>query len=289
VNRVLVTGASGALGRAFVEHLARLGCEIVAIGRQAASGSPPTIQCDIRDQAALATAVTRAAPDVIVHLAATFAGSLAEAYATNVAPAQHLLELMESTRSGGRIVLVGSAAEYGVVLPEENPVREDRVLAPVSVYGLSKAWQTQLASYYAARGVNVVCARIFNLIGPGVSNSLFAGRVQNQIDEVKLGRRSVVEVGSLTAVRDYLSTKAAARLLYLIALKGNAGAVYHVASGKPTVMRDLLLQQLEAHGLDSSVVRESPSLSNRTGYDVPRIYADITKTMKLDSASATHV
>jgi GDP-4-dehydro-6-deoxy-D-mannose reductase len=233
----------------------------------------------------LSAAFQRADPDLVLHLAATFSGELAEICAVNVEPARHLLDLVRRSGNRARVVLIGSAAEYGVVSPGENPLREDHVLMPVSAYGVSKAWQTQLMGLYCSDGVDVICARVFNLWGPGVSDRLFAGRLRRQIDEVLAGTRGRIEVGPTNAVRDYLSTAEAAVQLMAIASRGKAGQVYHVASGIPVTVRDWMVQQLNMAGLDASLVQESPGLSNRSGYDVPEIYADVSKTRGLLEAA----
>jgi len=179
------------------------------------------------------------------------------------------------------VLLVGSAAEYGAVAIEENPIREDHALHPQSVYGLTKSWQTQLAGFYARRGVQVVVARLFNLEGPGLSTRLFVGRVQAQIEEVRKGVRSAFEFGPLGAIRDYVDSDEAARQMLAVALRGEPGQVYHVGSGKPVTMRTLLERLLASQEIAGIPVHESPALTNRAGYDVPAIYADMTKTLQL--------
>jgi nucleoside-diphosphate-sugar epimerase len=282
VTTVLVTGATGPLGRAVIAQMKALGdYKVIAAGRNL-TGDQENIRCDMSDRAQIEAAVARAHPDLILHLAAvTVASDLAAAYAVNVAPAQHTLEFVQRTGLRTRVVLIGSAAEYGTVLPEENPVREDRILRPVSVYGVSKAWQSQLVGLYCGRGLDVLCARIFNLWGPGMSDRLFAGRLQNQIDEVVAQRKSVIELGSLAAIRDYVSVEEAATQLLSIAAHGNSGEIYHIATGVPITMRELTIRALAAHNLDFSIVREAPNLSNRAGYDVPVIYASMDKTNRL--------
>jgi GDP-4-dehydro-6-deoxy-D-mannose reductase len=282
VKSVLVTGAGGALGRAVLAALRRAGGQVItAAGRTGAGEADASVPCDVRDPVQLSAVFQRADPDLVLHLAGTFRGELAELCAVNVEPARNLLDLVRRSASRARVVLIGSAAEYGVVGPGENPLPETHVLMPVSPYGVSKAWQTQLVGFYSSHGVDVVCARVFNLWGPGLSESLFAGRLQRQIDEVLAGTRSRIEVGPANAVRDYLSTEEAAVQLMAIASRGMAGHVYHVASGIPIRVRDWMLQQLEKSGLDASVVQESPGLSNRSGYDVPEIFADVSKTRGL--------
>ena len=96
----------------------------------------------------------------------------------------------------------------------------------------------------------------------------------------------MIEIGSLSATRDYLTTAEAADQILSIAEHADSGRVYHVASGIPVTMRDVLVRYLAINNLDISIVRESSELTSRTGYDVPVIYADITNTEQLMKRSA---
>lgn len=284
MKRVLITGATGALGRAVVNYAKRLGTYQIFITSNCSVFNEKSIvnlRCDFRSLPQLSNAYEIAQPDLVLHLGGVSPENLTEAFLINVAPAAHLLELIKTKGSKTKIVLVGSAAEYGRVGPEENPIDEEHMLSPLSIYGLSKVWQTQLIELYASWGVDVVCARVFNLFGPGVSEKLFAGRIQNQIDAIKKGLKSTIEVGSLAAVRDYISTSDAAQLLYNIAEQGIAGHVYHIGSGEPISMRDFLIGQLQSNGLSPTLVHELEIHSNRSGYDVPVIFADMHKTRSL--------
>lgn len=283
MKTVLVTGATGALGQAAIVRLQDRGnCRVIAASRHCHDEGG--FHLDVSNREQIFAAIRNTEPDLVLHLAATFANDFDNAYTINVEATKHLLEIIQQVRLSTRVLLIGSAAEYGVVRPEENPIREDHVLNPVSIYGLTKAWQTQLAGLYTSRGVDVVVARVFNLDGPKLSKRLFIGRLQEQIDEVLTGRKSVIEVGPLTATRDYISTYEAVDQILAIAAHGESGQVYHVASGKPVTMRDILIRYLDHHKLDASIVRESTALTNRIGYDVPAIYADVTRTMQLRDA-----
>ena len=46
-----------------------------------------------------------------------------------------------------RVLLVGSAAEYGRIEEADNPVSEAHPLRPISIYGLTKVMQTTLMAY----------------------------------------------------------------------------------------------------------------------------------------------
>jgi GDP-4-dehydro-6-deoxy-D-mannose reductase len=286
VKRVLITGAMGALGRVVVEHIKKIGTyQIFATSTQVHTVHDDSVTvslCNFKNLDQLTAAFDLAQPDLILHLGGSLAVNLSDAYIMNVAPAAHLLELILSRGLNTRIVLIGSAAEYGVVKPQENPINEDHTLFPVSVYGISKAWQTQLLGFYATRGIDVICARIFNLYGPGLSEKLFAGRLQRKINDIKMGHQSIIEVGSLAAIRDYITITEAACQLLTIARHGIVGNIYHIASGNPVNMRDFLIKQLEIESLSSSLIHEATGYSNHSGYDVPVIFADMKKTQFLE-------
>lgn len=285
-KRVLLTGSTGALGRAVAGRLCGNPADFTVFAPRRCGHND---SLDLHDRNQIVHAIERTRPDLILHLAATFANEFDEAYAINVAASRCMLEAIEASGQPVRVMLVGSAAEYGPVLADENPINENRVLRPVSVYGLTKAWQTELAYLHASRGVDVVVARVFNLIGSHLSERLFAGRLLKQIDQIRRGERVRIEVGSLSAVRDYISIDDAVTQLLAIADLGEPGKVYHVASGQPITMRELLVRELAVHGLNESIVVEGASYTNRLGYDVPAIYADIGRTAALWRKREIHV
>jgi nucleoside-diphosphate-sugar epimerase len=280
MKSVLITGGNGALGSVLSNQLRQKGHAVVCGSRRAAPDQG-SVHLDLNDPDQLQAAIHSLRPEVIFHLAATFEPDFEAAYATNVRGAMNLLAAMRQAGVSARVVLAGSAAEYGLVAPEENPLRETRVLRPVATYGLTKSWQTTWGLMCAHQGDDVVVARVFNLWGAGLSTRLFAGRVEQQIRSVLEGKQDRIEVGPLSAVRDYISLAEAGVQLMAIADHGIQGAVYHVASGQPTTMRELLAKRLAQDQLTMDIVDEAASLTTRTGYDVPVIYADITLTSAL--------
>jgi GDP-4-dehydro-6-deoxy-D-mannose reductase len=93
--------------------------------------------------------------------------------------------------------------------------------------------------------------------------------------------RKTVEVGSLAASRDYISVDDASVQIVAIIERGQCGGIYHVASGQPVTMRELLQQMLAENGLEYDVTREQSGAPSK--YDVPIIFADISATEALCS------
>lgn len=283
--KILVTGASGALGRLLCRRLASDSGVEVLRADLAPGDVPGSFLCDVADASAVTALVGATRPDRIFHLAGSASNDFEAARSVNADGARFLCEAVRRCGLRARLVVIGSAAEYGLVEPAENPVPEARALKPVSVYGVTKAFQTQLAGFYATHhAVDVVVARPFNLFAPGLPENLFVGRAERLIAQFQRGEIAGLEFGNLSSARDYVDGEQALDQLLLIADKGVSGEVYHVASGRPIVMRELLARLLREASIDPAVVREAPERPTRMGTDVPMIYADISKTRALADA-----
>ena len=270
--KVLMIGSNGALGSALVRALKK---NEGAYSFFLTSRNPLdqiTEQLDIQDSPSLKRLIIKLMPDFIFNLAVNFSSNIESAIDINVRSSASLLEIVKENTPNCRVLLMGSAAEYGAVTPADNPVAESQPLNPVSVYGLTKSLQTQLVSYYAQLGVNVSVCRIFNLDGPGISESLFVGRLQKEVQEVLSGRKLHIELGSLDSIRDYINIEQAAQQIIDIALKGEAGEIYNVASGIPVKISELLERYLTDNNLPLAVVRSAKNLGSHVGYDLSLIH-----------------
>lgn len=279
MNSVLITGAMGVLGQAVAHHFGQAGYHVIQTGRNT-DNKHDFLQLDVLSLPNICKVIQATKPNLILHLAATFVNDFDLAFAVNFQGAKNLLQAMKQLNYESRVILIGSAAEYGLVQPKENPIQETRVLQPVSIYGISKSWQTQWGLMCAHQGQDVIIARIFNLAASQFSNRLFIGLINQQITAVLAGKQAEITVGPLSAVRDYISLEEASQQLLAISRYGKAGNIYHVASGKPVQMREFLQQCLMSHGLNMDIVNEAQH-SKRSGYDVPVIYADIARTHAL--------
>jgi len=274
----LVTGANGFSGRNLLEYLrGQPGAEVLGVGRSRLPGVDQ--ECAWEDAGAVQALLERWQPERIYHLVGSFTNEWRADWQANVETTRLLLEAVRAARLPCRILLVGSAAEYGELPPE--PVPETTPLRPVSLYGLTKVLQTELMGYHRRRhGLHLVLARTFNLFGAGCPTALFPGHVEREISRVKAGMQRKVRVGSLAAERDYLPVGDAVRAYARILEHGEPGEAYHVASGRPVRMAEFLATLLRPHGLGLDDV-EQPLAPAGNKPNVARAYADVRKLAAL--------
>jgi nucleoside-diphosphate-sugar epimerase len=283
--KVLVTGAGGFSGRHLVQYLAEnSSLEICCTSLTPRSGEANWFTCDLTERSATAALIEQVAPNRVYHLAGGNSNDYGADYQANVVSTRNLLESIAKTAPRCRVFLAGSSAEYGFVAEEENPVKEDHPLTPMSVYGLTKVYQTYLMKFYCAfHGMDIVMARPFNLLGKGMSDKLFVGRVYQQVDAYRAGRTAKILVGNLQHRRDYIHVEEAVRYYALIMRRGKAGEVYNVGSGVSIRLRDLLQNILEENGLGTDVVEEQAARGTNT-FDIKDLVADVSKLKALAAA-----
>ncbi len=272
-ERVLVTGAAGFVGHHLARHLHEQGLIVHGLDRP---GVPPPSDlritwhpCDIIHAAQVAEVVGQVQPDYVFHLAAlTKSESLTDLLAVNVLGTQNVLDALVAARPEAHVLVAGSSAEYGLLRPDELPVREDHPLRPLSPYGVSKVAQSLLAAQYVYRhNLAVVRTRTFNLTGPGEPDALVCSAFARQIVEIERWLRPpVLKVGNLESARDFLDVRDAVRAYWLVARRGESGEVYNVCSGMATSIRNVLDVLLS---LTAAKIEVKEEVERRTAWDVP--------------------
>lgn len=280
--RVLVTGASGFVGRAVLEELRARSLEVFAVSRTeraAVAGEARRVLSDPADTAEVRDLLLSVEPQFVMHLAGvSSAPSYSELYEANVVFAANLLDAALAMPRKPRVLLAGSAAEYGAVPAAQQPVREDVACRPNTAYGASKLAQTSHAFVAASRGLSVVVARLFNPIGPGMPKSLALGSFAHQI--ACMGAHGgVLATGDLDVVRDFMDVRIAARLLVDLSLASDTSAqVVNICSGDGQRLLDLTQRLIAVSGVRVELQHDE---SRRGNSDVRAFVGDPTRLKAL--------
>jgi nucleoside-diphosphate-sugar epimerase len=252
----LITGASGFLGHHLLSALFLEGSgkgEVIAAGRKCPEGCPIESfrRVDLVDDRVLKRVVAEVAPSLVFHLAGkTPPGDPDDFYGLNTLATVRLLDILRALDRRCRVVLVGSAAELGPVPVADLPIGEDYPCRPVDAYGLSK-WLATAAGLAARPPLEVVVARVFNPIGPGLPTSQALGRFA-----IELARGTgpiSLQVGDLEARRDFIDVRDVARALIALASGGRPGRIYNVGTGRSHRVGDGLDALIALSGRDVQV------------------------------------
>ncbi len=279
ITSLLVTGAAGFVGRHLLDLLADrddrparvAAVDLVDPGLSGVAFHEVDLTC----AEAVAAAVAETEPDGVVHLAGRFrASDPAEVYAANVLGWANLASALARLPVPPRVLVVGTAAQYGITEGGREVVREDRPLLGRTPYGLSKTLQERWALFANQAGaLRAVCVRPFNLMGPGQSPALVPAAFLGQVRAVARGDASEVRVGNLAAERDFLDVRDLARALWALMDAGPEveGRVFNVASGEPVSIEAMLRACL------AFAEREVPVVADPARFrpvDVPCIVGD---------------
>lgn len=269
--RILVTGATGFVGRHLAARLAACGHAVGAMAHDSIEVAPgvESLVVDVRDGAAVRAAVAAFAPDRVAHLAAlSHVGEswrrIPDYYAVNVRGAENVFA---ATPPGVPILFTSSAEVYGLVPDAEQPIREEREPSPRTPYALTKAAAERLA---LAAGATVV--RSFNLIGAGQTPNFALPDFASQLAEIESGARPpVLAVGNLSARRDFVHVEDAAEALAGLLEQPAPGELLNLASGQSPSIAELLARLVGITGL-AVETREDPERLRPV--DVPRLCGD---------------
>lgn len=268
----LVTGATGFVGRHVLDALVRgderlvpSGTRVIVLGRHCPEQwhSDDFTEVDLTDTNQLAAVIQRIAPDYVIHTAGrTPPAADEELYRANFWATIHLLSALRSVRKPARVVLSGSAAEFGPVDLQDLPVAETFMGYPRDAYGRSKYLATS-AGLAERSPLEVMVARVFNPIGPGTPPTQAFGRFADRLTDPDADPLNLV-VGDLDARRDFIDVRDVARAMITLALQGQAGLAYNVGTGRSHPVGQGLERLIELSG---RVVRVSvdPALKSRRG------------------------
>lgn len=241
---VLVTGATGHIGRAVVSVLARRGHKVAAVVRDRAkaeailAGIPNVTLIESALEELTAHAIKEEVGDVAgcIHLAwsgvATASQQNASSEFINARVGMKLLDVLAKLDCK-TFVGIGSQAEYGL---HEGAIDENAREAPITPYGIEKLDFKRKAEAECLRhGFRYVWLRVFSTYGVGdVPSHLLPMVITKFLD------CHSPELTECRQVWDFLNVKDCALAIALALEMDHVHGVYNVGSGKPVILRDVI-------------------------------------------------
>lgn len=246
MSRVLITGASGFIGRALVPLLLSAGHEVHAIGR---TEQPGTIhyQADLLASDA-ANAVRAIGATHLLHCAWYAVPRLYWTAPENIDWLTASLAIAKGFAAGGgqRLVGLGSCAEY---CWGDDPLDETRSqIAPATIYGAAKALAgLMLTSAASTLGLSVAWARLFFPYGAGERPERLLGTLLHAL--ASGGRASF---GAGLQSRDFIYVEDVASALVALLSSDVSGAV-NVGSGEAVEVRRFIALAADAANMTDRI------------------------------------
>lgn len=242
-GRVLVTGATGFVGRHCLEPLRARGFEVHGVSRRPVGDATVDWHvCDLLDERSRRRLVEDVAPTHLVHAAWYVEPGKYLHAPENLDWVGASIDLVRTfERSGGmRAVAVGTCFEYEFA---RSVLDESASLGPTSAYGASKqAVGTALRALADTTGVSLAWARLFFLYGPYEDRRRLIGDIASSLVE---GRQVATSEG--LQKRDYMFVVDAGDALAAL-LDSNVAGDINVATGEAPPVRELVERIAKALG-----------------------------------------
>ena len=289
--RALITGITGFAGSHLAEYLLENHPDVHVAGTrrwrspmdniQGIEDKVGLVECDLRDANSVLHTLDQVKPDFIFHLAAqsfvpTSWTAPTETLDTNIQGQTNIFEAVRRLGLDPVIQIACSSEEYGLVKPEETPIKETNPLRPLSPYAVSKVSQDYLGyQYYQSYGIKAIRTRGFNHTGPRRGDVFVTSNFAKQLARIKAGlAEPVMYVGNLTAIRDFTDVRDMVRAYWLAVNHAKPGEVYNIASGREITIQELLDRLIALSGVEVEV-KEDPARMRPS--DVEILIGDASK------------
>lgn len=256
MQRALITGCRGFIGRHLARRLSQSGSSVVGIGHGAwpqrdhvAWGVSEWCNADVTRTNLEAVAGTGEPIQVVFHLAggSSVAPSMllpAEDFRRSVGSTLEVLEWCRNRPERPAVVLASSAAVYGDQF--SRPVHVNDLGQPKSPYGHHKLISEQLVRSYAESfGVSASIVRLFSVYGPELRKQLLWDACQ----KLRSTPGTLTLAGTGRELRDWLHVADAARILqHAAGCASRECPVMHGAAGIPVSVREIGESLCESFG-----------------------------------------
>lgn len=249
--RILLSGATGFLGRHLFKHLGAMGHEMFGTSNRPQVDAP-IFYCDIRDPLAIEAIFRLVRPEIVIHCAAISSVTSSAAqdyYCVNTVGTENFINASLALPGRMRFMFVSTAGVYGN--QDTHRLHENLCPKPVHHYGMSKFCAERVLANYADL-LDYTIVRPFNIIGEGQSGEFIMPKLVNAFHK----RMPVIRLGNIEVFRDYIDVSDACELIARLTFNPAAiGEVSNLCTGKPVSIRQLLamLSRITGHEIRAEV------------------------------------
>jgi nucleoside-diphosphate-sugar epimerase len=240
--RILLTGATGQVGRAIALHLAARGHEVTGQSRR--FSSVPGVAFHIEASLGSPDAVERingaiSPCEAIVHAAASLSHSLYDPAVSlvNCLGTQQIIQLAD-VWGARHLIYIASVPAIG--RPRQHPITEEHPVDPPTAYHASKLYGEHLVRLAATKERRSVTLRLTSPAGPGTPENRFLAVVVRRA----LANRPIQLLGRGTRCQNYVDVRDVA-VAVEACLKTAASGIYNIAGAEYISNYDLARQCIE--------------------------------------------
>ncbi len=237
--RIVLTGATGFIGRHVLDKLDKLSMPVVATTRRVASNLPNLrhvrwVELDVHSPGTDVYA-RLGEPEVLIHLAWSGLPNYCSPHHVETELPSHYRFLRQLVADGlPAMVVAGTCFEYGM---QQGELSETSPAIPANPYALAKdTLRRQLEQLKQHHAFQLNWLRFFYLYGAGQSAKSLYSQLQQAIGE----ERAFFDMSGGEQLRDYLPIQEAAAYVCQLALLGKDAGIVNVCSGRPVKLRTLV-------------------------------------------------
>ncbi len=264
MKKALITGISGQDGSYLSEYLINLGYEVHGIVRRHSVAENQddrisnlnitTHYGDMLDDSSIVKLLTKIQPDEIYNLAAMSHVRVSFdlpsfSIKSNGLSVLNLLEYTKLICPDAKIYQASSSEMFGNSIDKDGYQRLSTPMRPVSPYGCSKLLAYNLVRHYRDAYKKFYCNGIlFNHESPRRGSNFVTNKVVKSAVEIKMGKRSVLELGNLDSGRDWGHSKDYVKAMHLM-LQQDKPRDWLVATGEVRTVRNYVKLHLKSSNL----------------------------------------
>ena len=293
MKRVLITGITGQDGAYLAKFLLSKNYKVYGTFRRLSTPNfwrlhylnvfddVELIPCDIIDSSSVAQALEKSNPDEIYHLAAQSFVDVSfnqPLYTGNITGfgSVRILEQLNKFNNKIKFYQASSTEMFGV---NKSPLKNEKTpFHPVSPYGTAKVYAYWMVNMYRKiYGIYASNGILFNHESPIRGLEFVTRKVSNAVAKISLGLQKELQVGNLSAKRDWGYAPEFVEGMWMMLQQKNPDD-YVLATNEMHSVKELIIEACSVAGIPTSKIKSVKH--NLRPYDVPNLRGDYSKAGK---------